>query len=147
MAVIDWWNGPLSLVVISLRCACCCLLEVSPVSLVVLAIRLALFFIVTHTHTILFPFSSHVSLFLASLYFSLSLCFACLPIRIHTSPSLPSLSLPVWSHLPLLSLSVSLCLSLSLSLSLSHLSSLPTPFAAEFLMLSTSVFNSTNLTW
>ena len=28
----------------SLRCACCCLLEVSPVSLVVLAIRLALFF-------------------------------------------------------------------------------------------------------
>ena len=35
----------------SLRCACCCLLEVSPVSLVVLAIRLALFFIVTHTHT------------------------------------------------------------------------------------------------
>ena len=35
----------------SLRCACCCLLEVSAVSLVVLAIRLALFFIVTHTHT------------------------------------------------------------------------------------------------
>ena len=36
----------------TLRCAwCCCLLEVSPVSLVVLAIRLALSFIVTHTHT------------------------------------------------------------------------------------------------
>ena len=34
---------------LSLRCACCYLLEVSPVSLVVLAIRLALFFIVTHT--------------------------------------------------------------------------------------------------
>ena len=33
----------------SLRCAYCYLLEVSPVSLVVLAIRLALFFIVTHT--------------------------------------------------------------------------------------------------
>ena len=78
MAVIDWWNGPLTLVVIffelclllltwssaSVACrAChssgtffivihthtCCLLEVSPVSLVVLAIHLALFFIVTHT--------------------------------------------------------------------------------------------------
>ena len=35
----------------SLRCAYCYLLEVSPVSLAVLAIRLALFFIVTHTHT------------------------------------------------------------------------------------------------
>ena len=36
---------------LSLRCASCCLLEVSPVSLVVFAIRLALFFIVTHTRT------------------------------------------------------------------------------------------------
>ena len=36
----------------SLRCACCCLLEVSPVSLVVLAIRLTLFFIVTHTQRV-----------------------------------------------------------------------------------------------
>ena len=51
MAVIDWWNGSYIVVFFFLRCACCFLLEVSrisPVSLVVLAIRLALFFIVTH---------------------------------------------------------------------------------------------------
>ena len=44
-----------------LRCAYCCLLEVSPVSLVVLAIRLAIFFIVTHTHTHVHAHSSYRS--------------------------------------------------------------------------------------
>ena len=44
-------TGLLHLLYFSLRCACCSLLKVSPVSLVVLAIDLAPFFIVTHTHT------------------------------------------------------------------------------------------------
>ena len=54
MTVIDWWNGSLTLGDFSLRCACCYLLEVSPVALVVSSIRLALSFdcdICPHAHT------------------------------------------------------------------------------------------------
>ena len=49
----QWWNGPLPLVIFLLALGWLLFLEVLPVSLVVLAIRLALFFIVQHTHTCL----------------------------------------------------------------------------------------------
>ena len=57
-----------------LRCACCCLLEVLPASLVVLAIRLALFFLCdTHTH-ICTVHAKHFSFFLMHFTSNLTFC-------------------------------------------------------------------------
>ena len=60
-----------------LRCACCRLLEVSlvSISLVVLAIRLAPFFIVTHAHTHTHTHTMHACVFTMEL---VGECLKCL---------------------------------------------------------------------